>query len=285
MEYQPGLPEHNDNITRTHPLKEFFVLLGGLGVLAVVIYLILGLLVDFLAEHISPEREQQWFKRSAIDVMTSSLLEQGGEAKPIEAKLFDDLKACMGIDYPLQLWYVNTDTVNAVAVPGGEIFVYQGLVDNVQSENGLAFVLAHEIAHFQQRDHLKSLGRGLVIASLLAIVGMDNAAALANPAAAIGQARYSQSREASADIKALHALACHYGHAGGATEFFDTLLKDQSRLTEIGHHFSTHPRTEARIQAIYRVAKEHNYTFAETQALPDFGEMFSTSSLDNEGEQ
>ncbi|GGI74751.1 M48 family metallopeptidase [Shewanella gelidii] len=270
MEYQPGLPEHNDNISHKHPLMEFALLLGGLSVVAFVVYLLLGLAVDLVAEHISPEQELQWFKRNSVDVIASSMLDHGGEAKRIDSALFQGLKQCLDVDYPLQLWLVKSEKVNALAVPGDDVFVYQGLVDAVQSENGLAFVLAHEIAHFQQRDHLKGIGRGLILASLMAVVGMGDAAALANPAAALSQAQYSQSRESSADAKALQALACHYGHVGGATELFDALLKQEGKFAEFGHYFATHPKTQARIEQIHTWAQSRGYGFKETNPLSTF---------------
>jgi hypothetical protein len=268
MKFRPGLPEHNDNISHSHPLKEFFVLLGGLGLIVLAIYLILGLCVDLIAENISPEQEQRWFKRSAIDVLASSAVTHGGQSTGIELPLFDELKACAGIDYSLKLWQVESEVVNAVAVPGGDIFIYRGLIDKLESENGLAFVLAHEIAHFQQRDHLKGLGRGLVLASIMAFIGMGDVASLAHPATALGQAQYSQSRESSADERALAVLDCHYGHVSGATEFFEAMLLQNEAAPKFAHYFSSHPELRARIDQISTLVKRHQYVYGDTTALP-----------------
>ena len=41
----------------------------------------------------------------------------------------------------------------------------------------------------------------------------------------VGEAGYSRGREAQADANALRILQCHYGHVGGATEFFEALSK------------------------------------------------------------
>ena len=67
---------------------------------------------------------------------------------------------------------------NAMALPGGLIVVTQGLLDQVESENELAFVLGHELGHFRNRDHLRALGRGIMISLFLAVVTGNDVAGL-----------------------------------------------------------------------------------------------------------
>lgn len=52
---------------------------------------------------------------------------------------------------------LDTDTVNALATPGGYIFVTKGLLLNLRNEDELAGVLGHEIVHVIQQHHLKAL--------------------------------------------------------------------------------------------------------------------------------
>lgn len=55
---------------------------------------------------------------------------------------------------------LETDTINAFALPGGTVFVSHGLLKRLQSESELAGVLAHEIAHVVQRHQLKAIQGG-----------------------------------------------------------------------------------------------------------------------------
>jgi Zn-dependent protease with chaperone function len=66
---------------------------------------------------------------------------------------------------------VQSDAVNAMAVPGGKMVVFSGLLDSLSSTNGLMFVLAHEVGHFKNRDHLRLMGRGIVL-SILAMLAL-----------------------------------------------------------------------------------------------------------------
>lgn len=57
MKYQPSLPEHNDNVSHQHPLKEFFLILSGLLGVALAAFWCLGLLVDVVVDRLSVETE------------------------------------------------------------------------------------------------------------------------------------------------------------------------------------------------------------------------------------
>jgi len=266
VEYKPVLPEHNDNVSHRHPLKEFAILVFGLLILLGIAYFVLGLLIDFAVSRVSPETEQKWFKNVTETDMVSKLI---GDTKVPEkeiTELFSSLQSCASIDVPLTLQFVDSEIVNAVAIPGGDIVVYSGLVDALSSVNGLAFVLAHELAHFKHRDHLRGLGRGLAITVLASLVtGTDSGLVNAlTPAAMLEQARFSQSRESDADRYALDLLNCHYRHVGGATEFFEAMLEKNQATWKVEHYFASHPEVRTRIEHLNALIQKHNYVVKET---------------------
>lgn len=250
MKYQPSLPGHNDNVSQEHPLKDFLKILAGLAALALLGFFLLGLLVDAAVDRMDPATEAALTR--IIAEKTPSVPFKGDARDAQLQGLVDSLRGCAGLQGPATVRLASSKTPNAVVVPGGTIYVFSGLLEQVQSENGLAFVLAHELGHLAHRDHLRALGRGIVLYGLAALVSGDTSS-LANvlaPVHQLGEARYSQARESAADALALRVLACRYGHAGGATEFFEALAEKESDDLPGSHYFASHPALRARIAAL-----------------------------------
>ena len=153
----------------------------------------------------------------------------------------------------LQVRVMQADDPNALALPGGAIVITRELLDRTQSENELAFVLAHELGHFRHRDHLRALGRRL-------LVGLVSAAAssLGNSSATLpwtlGELltlRFDRAQESAADRFALDIVAAEYGHVNGATRFFERLPDaDGSSRERASAWLASHPVTADRIDAM-----------------------------------
>ncbi len=270
VEYRASLPEQNDNVSHNHPLKEFAILLSGVSGFLLLVFWLLSLLVDWAAGYISPEMEARIFS----PVHTSGGEVLGKEDDPRQAelqRLVDALGSCVEVGYPLKINLVKSETPNAFAVPGGRIVVLSALLDKVQSENGLVYILAHEMAHFKNRDHLRGLGRQLVLTALSALltgVGSD-LTQLFTPTVQFGWSRYSRERESMADRTALHALHCSYGHVGGATEFFEAMKPEEEGKDVIKMlYFSSHPEAVQRINDLYRWASSSGFPVQKVRPLP-----------------
>ncbi|XYJ10374.1 M48 family metallopeptidase [Telluria sp. B2] len=250
MKYQPSLPGHNDNVSQEHPLKDFLKILAGLAALALLGFFLLGLLVDAVVDRMDSATEAALTRIVAEKTPAVPLKDDAREAQ-LQA-LVDSLRGCAGLQGPATVRLTRSTTPNAFVVPGGTIYVFTGLLGQVRSENGLSFVLAHELAHLAHRDHLRALGRGIVLYGLAALVSGDTSslASVLAPVLQLGEARYSQARESAADALALRVLACRYGHAGGATEFFEALAKKGGAPLPGSHYFASHPALQARIAAL-----------------------------------
>jgi len=260
MDYKPSLPDHNDNVSHNRPAREFLLLFSGLSAVFLAVFFILGAFVDQAVNYISPEMEANIF--FSLDGSDS---DPAGADDPRTAelqRLLDELLPCAGIGYPLRAYLFETEDPNAVAFPGGRIAVFSGLLEKVQTENGLSFVLAHELAHYKNRDHLRGMGRGIVLTAMMAfLTGSDsNLTQLFAPAVGLSQARYSQQRELLADASALQILVCRYGHAGGATEFFEAVKPDKDG-NRIGLYFSSHPEAVERIEALKKLSSDQGFRF------------------------
>ncbi|MEM6988135.1 MAG: M48 family metalloprotease, partial [Pseudomonadota bacterium] len=136
-----------------------------------------------------------------------------------------------------------------------------------------AFVLAHELGHFANRDHLRGLGRGIVLTTMSSmLLGADSSLnAIFSPASLAGQARFSRSRETAADASALAAIQCHYGHVGGALEFFESMADAPARerhILESMHYFDSHPEVNKRIGDLRAQVTDNAYWSGAVDPLP-----------------
>ena len=166
-----------------------------------------------------------------------------------------------GAGLPFQFFGVDDSSLNAFAMPGGNIGVHTGLILAAQSESELAGVMAHEVAHVTQRHIARMVGRqsetGLVmLASLLVAVlaaksspQMSQAAIMGGQAAGLSsQLAYSRSFENEADRIGLQNLTAAGFDVRGMSAFFERLQKN-SRLYENNApaYLRTHPLTGERI--------------------------------------
>ena len=267
MKYQASLPEHNDNISHEHPLKDFLLILAALSALVVAGIWALGLMVDAVVDRMSPETEKRLTGLLAISAPAPVKALQPKEA--YIQSLVDSLRSCAGVDTPVTVRMTASKDANAVVMPGGTVLVFSGLLEHVQSENGLAFVLAHELAHLANRDHLRGMGRGIVVITVATLLTGDGSwtAGLLAPAQQLGESGYSRGRESAADALALKVLQCRYGHVGGATELFASLNKDDD-MPAIAHYLASHPSMGARIAAIELAIRRAGLRKGEVRALP-----------------
>ena len=268
MKYTARQPRKNHNVSPVSPIRELLTLLGGLVAGMVVIYVLLGLGADLLAQHISPKTEQKL--ASLLAPKEHEGKDQSKEEQWLQS-LVDRMreKGCVQLPYPITVQLSQSKKVNAMALPGGRIVVLTGLLQRVRSENEMAFILAHELGHFKHRDHLRGLGRGLVFAVLSSLMGgSDGAVAgLVRKSVQVSELSFSRDQESAADSFALDVLNCAYGHVSGATDFF-THMPNKQDPGALGHYFSSHPENQRRIQALVELQRKKHYREGKRLPLP-----------------
>lgn len=265
IKFTPKQLKRNVNVSKTHPLLELFWLLGGLIVVTGVFFALLGVGVDWVASKTSIGVEN-WLGKQVLESFPAE--ENRALNKQLSA-LVDKLPADSRLhQYNFRTFLVADDEVNAIALPGGNIIVFSGLLKQVESENELTMILAHELRHFEHRDHLQGLGRGLglMVGSLL-LFGENSAVTdLISKALLTFQVRYSQSQESAADRFGLELLVKRFGHAGGSTDFFIRTAKKTS--STIPYLLASHPHPEARIELLEQLIEEYDYPLNPTLPLP-----------------
>ena len=142
---------------------------------------------------------------------------------------------------------VRDATVRSIFVtPGGHLYVSSGLLKYLDTEDQLAGVLAHEIAHADRRHASRQLQQQYGTSLLLSLVLGENPHQLAQLAAGLEQLRFSRAVENEADqyaVRYLHGTA--YYASDGAVGFFR-----KASLAGAPEFLSIHPNSGARVEAI-----------------------------------
>lgn len=171
-------------------------------------------------------------------------------------------------EFNYTFYVVNSDVVNAFALPGGYVYINRGIIDHADNMSELAGVMAHEIGHVEQHHAAQQMQReqeaniGLNVAYILLgrQPGQLEQAAIQVGGSAIF-AGYSRGMETEADKVAVHLLPKAGIDPNGLTTFFKELLNEQQREpSAVEQWFSTHPLTEERIATVRTEIQSLNLT-------------------------
>ncbi len=209
-----------------------------------------GPLVNLAVRRIPVTWEARLGEQSLPAVLAGAKELHDGEVVRTVQDLGDRLVAQVESPYAFTWHVAQSPQVNALALPGGHVVVFTGLVAMSETPEELAGVLAHEIQHVVGRHSLRAMVRGL---SLRALLGMalggtgDAGSMVVGLAEHLGSLRFSREQEAQADRDGL-ALLQRCGIAGGGmADFFERLARTSG---EVPAFLSTHPGSEDRARRI-----------------------------------
>ncbi len=148
----------------------------------------------------------------------------------------------------LKVRVVNIDMVNAVALPGGNIFVFRGLLQESKSPDELAGVIGHEIGHVRNRDVMQALLRQMGLSILLGGANADVGGSIN----ALVASTYSRDAESEADTYSINAMKRGQVSPLDTAGFFARLAELEKKLgngkSALGY-LSSHPLSESREKA------------------------------------
>jgi len=145
-------------------------------------------------------------------------------------------------------------TLNAFCTPGGYIYVYTGLIKFLDSEDQLAGVLGHEIAHADLRHSTRQLTKVYGVSVLIDMVTKKGSSSTAGQiATGLLNLNFSREHEKEADAESVVYLCGSQYHADGCAGFFKKMEGQGSGTPEF---LSTHPNPGNRIEAIEKKADE-----------------------------
>lgn len=237
-------------------------------VAAVSLFLVGAYGVSTIADRIAPLVPQGIERRlgAAADTQIRAMLENGPPGRPLECgnagvekageaafeKLMKRLQTAAGIRIPLQAAVIRRDEANAIALPGGHIYVFQGLIDQARTVDEVAGVIAHELGHVAHRDGTRAIlqGAGLSLVFGMLLGDFVGGGAVVIAAESLLKSAYSRDKEAAADDYAVKTMLAVDADARAFGEFLARIAGKTGK----GSIFLDHPATQDRVARINAMA-------------------------------
>ena len=205
----------------------------------------------------SLEKEIGLGKQLAQEVERSSKLVDDPVVTEYVNRVGQNLVRNSDAKVPFTIKVIDSDEINAFALPGGFFYVNSGLILRAQEESELAGVMAHEIAHVAARHGTKQATKGdlVQLASIPAMIFIPYS--WAGYAAYQGMnflipmtfLKFSRDAEREADFLGLQYMYKSGYDPNSYVTFFERIQADEKRRPgTIGKAFSTHPPTPERIE-------------------------------------
>ncbi len=156
-------------------------------------------------------------------------------------------------DYKINV--IESPQINAYASLGKNIVVNTALIELLENETALAFVIAHELGHIEEHHVWKSIARQ----SLSSLMGyyLFGGNRILHGVDRLHSLHYSRSKEKEADIFAVELMNKLYCKQPGKLEFFQT-MSERDQSPKILEYISTHPLASSRLTYLQERIKAEN---------------------------
>ena len=217
--------------------------------------------------------------RASLDTRHAGAAFECGNAakeKPGRAafdKLMNQLETAAGLPIPLRPLVVRQPEANAITLPGGYIYVFQGLIDKAETPEELAGVIAHEVGHAAHRDGTRAVLQAAGLSLLFGILLGDfvGGGAVVFAAKTILQTSYSREVETAADAYGVMLMT----RIGGDARALGRFLLRIAGTTHPGPKILLdHPETRDRVTVIEAMAGS-----APTRPLLDQADWAALKSI------
>jgi len=267
----PDLIAHLPNPTRRAPAKGRGRLaawaVAAVAAVAVQITVLVPLLADRLAVFIPPEGERA-LGEATFEQIRQALDDTGLAPLPIcenpagVAALERMTAGLNGGDVTINLsvQVLDHEMVNAFALPGGFVVIFRGLIDQAETPDEVAAVLAHEIGHVVSRDPTRHALRSAGSIGVLGLLLGDFAggAAVLFLTERLISANYSQQAETDADAFGYTRLEAANVSPAALGTMIERLRAEHGDGNALMAHFLSHPSLSARIENARAAANENS---------------------------
>ena len=172
--------------------------------------------------------------------------------------MLDNFVISLGKDPALyHITVEKSDVLNAYATIGRKIVVFSGLIESLDNDPALAFVIAHELGHIEEKHAIHGMVRQGFIALIKSFfTSKPNVIRVYEGVTYIGELHYSRGSEKEADLFAVKLMNELYCNKAGKLEFFEDSLADQEKELKISEYFSTHPLSSTRLEYLREAITE-----------------------------
>ncbi len=225
---------------------------------------------------LTPTEETAWGKKLHAEVVVESKVVHDSAVNKRIARLVEPILARRErpeINYTFTVLQTDRDDLNAFSLPGGYVYVHSALIDFVQNDQELQFVLAHEIAHVD----LEHCNRKLTYAARASDLTAPAIGGFVGVLHNIMSRPYAKTEEFDADAYALRAVVAA-GQTRAQALSFPKRLGEYMKRKDVSHtrspretsvfsdvfaraedHFSTHPPMDERIARLKTVEVDDGY--------------------------
>jgi len=169
-----------------------------------------------------------------------------------------------GMKFTIQV--LRDNTANAFVIPGGHVYIYTGMLDMVTSDDELAAVISHELAHAQMRHSLKNFRLSTAMVEILkrAVKNPKDRESWGAVLGYLTMMKFSRTQEDEADdIGQAKMLAAGYNPSAQVT-LWEKFLKKYGDTKGIAQYLSSHPPSAQRIQNAKTNLTKMNTPYSET---------------------
>jgi len=232
---------------------------------------------------VSPEQEAQMGLASFTQIKQEEKISTDPKANAQVKRVGERIAKSVGRELPNAQWefvVFDSEQVNAFALPGGKVGVYTGLLKLVSSDDELACVMGHEIAHVTSRHGAERTSQDYAVAGVAALteIGLEakdvdpEKRAMVMAAYGLGSSvgfslPFSRLHESEADAIGLRFAAGAGYDPRAAITFWQKMAKASSATSKPMVWFSTHPSDAQRIANLQKLAPQYLplYENAKTQ--------------------
>ncbi len=190
-------------------------------------------------------------------------------------KLISAIEGAANVGQPAQARVIRSSVRNAVALPGGRVYLFRGLLDKSESPDEIAGVLAHELGHVRNHDGMRRLIQSGGVSFLIGLLFGDvtGAGAVIFGTQQLLGAAYSREAETRADDVAVEAMNRLGRSPVPAGELLQRITGDQKDSIGI---LASHPLTGARLEHFKAAEKP-----VTGKPILDFGEWRALKNICN----
>jgi beta-barrel assembly-enhancing protease len=289
---QPSVAALLTQAKQKHLLGRSFLVGVVLLVLAIPLLLVMrmDLITGVIAKKIPAEWEQKLGDTTIAQYQLGKAVMAEKQADKLLQPLVKPLLAALEKSpYQYHFHIVNEGSLNAFALPGGQVMIHSALILRADSAEELLGVLAHEITHVEQQHGLRNVigAAGIyVIAGAVLGDGSGMLALLGGAAPLLLNQSYSRRFETESDLMGFALLQKAKINPSGLASFFEKMIEEEKKQLEkiddednrklakkALQFLSSHPASEARIEKLNELNAKTNHPYEYLNLSAEFAEL------------